>query len=237
MHRLPRQPLPLPRSRGSVPGGSSGEPGGVQAGRPDPWPSSADALPAPHSEAAGSANEARGGSARRASLGPVAAQRAIRGLYFFHGRLRKKKNFFLSIRTSEVDEGKIKPVPKSSTASLATAPGAYYLPGGRAGRGARLLPSSRQRPAGPAAVLRGGGGRPGRKHPPPAFARGLAPSRYSPSPQSGPSAPQSGSPRWLGRRQMPCGRVKVWGCSGRLGMRGKKRRRRDGARAKESPCL
>lgn len=41
----------------------------------------------------GAANETRGGSAHRASLGPVAARIAIRGLYFFDGGLRKKIQF------------------------------------------------------------------------------------------------------------------------------------------------
>lgn len=182
------------------------------------------------------------GAAHGARVGPAATPRAIRELYFFDGRFRKKN--FVSVGTSKADEGEIKPVPRA--ASLATAPRACYLPrraGGLAGRGARLLPSSRQPPAGPAAALRGGGSGPGRKHPPPAFAGGLERGSSPRSPLPVPSERPDCSPvpsSQVGR--VAAAAVREGEDLGLLWQVGNARRQRaeterQRARAKESSCL
>lgn len=157
-----------------------------------------------------------------------------RGLYYFDNRLRK---FFFIFRFEPIKQTRAK---SSRSLALTTEPRACHLPRGRAGRGARLLPSSRQQPAGPAAALRGGGGSPGRNHTPPAFASGLGrgsgPKPIRPVPPSAAQPlPSLFLPGGLGGGKCPTGGRRFgaalagWECEEEKS--GK--RRRDSARARE----
>ena len=106
------------------------------------------------SGARGAANEVRGGSARSGSLGPAAARRAIGGFISLMVDLEGEKNFFFQFEP-------VKQTRAKSSQSLALAhqppcPEPASFLAGRAGRGTRLLPSSRHPPASPAAALPGG---------------------------------------------------------------------------------
>lgn len=194
----------------------------------------------------GAADGTRGARARRASLCPVAARVAIRGLYFFDGGLRKKKKnfFFFSICTSKADEGRNPAGPSRWLPDPARHPQPASFLGGRAGRDARLPPSSRQPPAGPAAALRAGGGGPGRKHPPPAFPAGWDEARApSPSPRPPREAPLLPGPDLPGGsgggRRRAGGRSRGAALAG-WGFEEEKSKRdteRKSARARESSCL
>lgn len=187
----------------------------------------------------GAANEARGGSARRASLGPAAVRIAIRGLYFFDGELRKKFQFEPVTQT--------RAGPSRWLSDPARHPDPCLLPR-RANRPRRrLLPSSRQPLAGPAAALPGGGGRPGPKHPPPAFAgglgRGSGPGSLRPVPPPHPArpncSPSSDLPGGSGGGRCRAGGRRFGAALAGWGFEEEKSRetRRERERARESSCL